>query len=189
MAAELAGVLAPGGLLLWNTPDLGPPGPFSVLFHDPNRALRQRLEILLDAAAAAVPASLREPLRRTREDLDPELRAEARRRAGRRVLPVPNRAEGVGAALEVELAGEVETRTYDMQTQDFVDALLVPSNQEEYLPEIADRGAREAVIDSLMLDEILPEMQRGPAGSALGLNVQWALGSYRETRSGAEHGA
>ena len=44
-------ITAPGGRLLWNAPDLGPPGPWAVPFHDPNRALRERWKQLLHGDA------------------------------------------------------------------------------------------------------------------------------------------
>ena len=102
---ELANVLAPGGRLLWSAPDLGPPGPNSVLLHDPNRALRERWLELLDRG---LPASgdrngapspgLKEAVRRARENLDGDALREAQDRADRRIRPRPLATE-VTAAL------------------------------------------------------------------------------------------
>jgi SAM-dependent methyltransferase len=184
LSGELESALAPGGRLLWNAPDLAPAGRYAVLFHDPNRALRRRwLELLddpdasTDGAAAAVPEPVLEPLRRAR-GAGPELRAESGARADRRVLPVPNSADAVCDAIGERLAGEVERRAYEMLRQDFVDALLVPSNLDEYLPEIDDRDARQALVGWLLPEEVLPQMERGPAGTGLGLNVQWTFGAH-----------
>jgi SAM-dependent methyltransferase len=156
---ELAGVLRPDGRLLWSAPDLGPAGPHAVLLHDPNRALRERwLELHADG-------------------LGEEARREAQERADRRIRPRPLASE-VAAALEHRFSGEIELAAYEMQAEDIVRGLLVPSNQAEFLPEIPDREARERTIRELMLDDVLPRMQAGPAGTALGLNLHWTLGAF-----------
>ena len=64
-------------------------------------------------------------------------------RAGRRILPRPHTGPEIGDALRGHFAGEVTTQTYEIADQETIDTLLVPSNQEEYLPEIEDpRAAR-----------------------------------------------
>jgi hypothetical protein len=63
-----------------------------------------------------------------------------------------------------------------MNEAEVLDALLVPSNQEEFLPEIADARLREIVIGELMGREVLPGLRASPAGSDLGHNVQWTFG-------------
>ncbi len=156
---QLAAVLKPGGRLLWSAPDLGPAGPSAVLLHDPNRALRERWLELHGA------------------DLDPEQRRVAQERADRRIRPRPLARE-VAAALEPRFAGEIGTATYEMLAEDIVDGLLVPSNQAEFLPEISDRAERETTIRELMLGDVLPRLQEGPAGTALGLNFHWTLGDF-----------
>jgi SAM-dependent methyltransferase len=158
--AQLAGVLVPGGRLLWSSPDLGPPGPYDVLLHDPNRALRARALERLES-----------------EGLDEEAMRVARERAERRILPSPL-ASDVDAALSTAFDGETESRAYEMRAEEIVRGLLVPSNQAEYLPEIDDPERREQIIRELMLDEVIPAMQEGPAGTALGLNLHWTLGAY-----------
>lgn len=180
----LADVLAPGGHLLWSAPDLGPAGPHAVLLHDPNRALRERwLELLSGASSSArgeaggTSADIEEALRLARARFDEEALREAQRRADRRILPRPLAAE-VLAALERRFSGEIELRAYEMLAEDIVRGLLVPSNQAEYLPEIPDRKLRERVIRELMLDEVIPGLQAGPAGTALGLNLHWTLGAF-----------
>jgi SAM-dependent methyltransferase len=156
---ELSSVLAPAGRLLWSAPDLGPAGPHAVLLHDPNRALRERwLELHGDG-------------------LSTEARREAQARADRRIRPRPLASEVV-AALEDRFSGEIELAAYEMQAEDIVRGLLVPSNQAEFLPEIPDRESRERAIRELMLDDVLPRMQEGPAGTALGLNLHWTLGAF-----------
>jgi SAM-dependent methyltransferase len=179
----LADVLAPSGRLLWSAPDLGPPGPYAVLLHDPNRALRERwLELLQGGEEAGASGEgelspdLREAIRRA-QDLDEEALRAAQERADRRILPRPLASEVI-AALERRLEGEAEFRTYEMLSEDVVRGLLVPSNQAEYLPEIADRSLREAVIRDLMLGDVIPALRKGPAGTALGLNLHWTLGTF-----------
>jgi SAM-dependent methyltransferase len=156
---QLASVLTPGGRLLWSAPDLGPPGPNSVLLHDPNRALRELW------------------LERARRDLDGGALREGQKRADKRIRPRPL-ATDVTAALADRFSGEIELAAYEMVNEDIVRGLLVPSNQAEFLPEIPDRERREEVIRELMLDKVLPQMQDGPAGTALGLNLHWTLGAY-----------
>jgi SAM-dependent methyltransferase len=197
--ADLARVLNPGGSLLWSSPDLGPPGPYAVLFHDPNRALRERwLELLAgEHSPGPLPPKngdgrrpftprLRDLVRRARASLDPAAAREARSRADRRILPHAHAADDVVAALDSHFSGEVEFRTYEMRCEEILDALLVPSNQGEYLPEIADRTVREEVIRELMLGEVIPAMQEQPAGTALGLNLQWTLGRFGRPPAGTK---
>ncbi len=157
---ELASVLAPGGRLLWSSPDLGPPGPGSVLLHDPNRALRERWLERLD-----------------REGFDEKARRRAQERAERRILPQPLAADVV-AALERRFAGEPELGAYEMLGEDIVRGLLVPSNQAEYLAEIEDREERERTIRELMLEEVIPTLQESGAGTSLGLNLHWTMGAF-----------
>lgn len=161
VAADLASIVAPGGVLAWSSPDLGPAGPYAALFHDPNRALRERW---LERVAA--------------EGQDPTESGQAQSRADRRILPRPNDADDVATALNRHFAGKVERRTYEILEADILDALLVPSNQSEFLPEISDPARREERIRALMLGEVLPGMRAGPAGTSLGLNVQWTLGVF-----------
>ncbi|MDQ6805706.1 MAG: hypothetical protein M3065_12225 [Actinomycetota bacterium] len=201
MAAGLAEVTVPGGCLVWSAPDIGPAGPYAVLFHDANRSLRRRWLEFLDGehAGIAFPAGdgdagrgLREATRRIRDGLNAEDRREARTRANRRVLPEANVAQAVVDALASRFAGgagepygsrsaagvrpELKLETHELLTQDVVDTLLVPANQTEYLPEIADRAVREAVIRELMLSDVLPALRAQGAGTARGLSVQWTLG-------------
>jgi SAM-dependent methyltransferase len=156
----LAGVLAPGGRLLWSSPDLGPPGPHAVLLHDPNRSLRARALERLES-----------------EGVDEESMRAARQRAERRILPSPM-ASDVDDALARHFDGEIGLRAYEMRAEEIVRGLLVPSNQAEYLPEIEDPERRKEIISELMLGDVIPAMQEGPAGTALGLNLHWTLGAH-----------
>ncbi|HMJ72532.1 MAG TPA: class I SAM-dependent methyltransferase [Solirubrobacterales bacterium] len=176
----LAETLSPAGRLLWSAPDLGPAGPYAVLLHDPNRALRERWLELLGGEGelpAGTSVELAEAVRRARTDFDEEALREAQSRADRRILPRPLAAEVV-AALERRFAGETEVRTFEMLSEDIVHGLLVPSNQAEYLPEIEDARLRESVIRELMTADVIPRLQDGPAGTGLGLNLHWTLGAF-----------
>lgn len=181
LAGDLAAVLAPGGVLVWSAPDLGPSGEWSVLFHDPNRLLRERWLGLLDASTDGETRSLP----RTREaasavaGLDAGARAAAQARAERRILPVPNLAADVDVALGSALEGRMERRTHEILAEEVLEGLLVPSNQREYLAEIDDDGEREAVVRELMTESVLPELMSGPAGTGFGLNLQWTFGTHR----------
>ena len=188
MAAGLAEVTVTGGCLAWSAPDIGPPGPFAVLFHDANRALRRRWLEFLDgegadddlfsSGAPSAPHALRDATRRIRESLNDAARRDARTRANRRVLPEPNDARAVVDALASKYGGPHELRleTHELLVKDIVDTLLVPANQAEYLPEIADPTIREAVIRELMLNDVLPALRSQGARTAGGLSVQWTLG-------------
>ncbi|MEA2198834.1 MAG: hypothetical protein QOJ25_2885, partial [Solirubrobacteraceae bacterium] len=173
--------------VVWSAPDIGPAGPFAVLFHDANRALRRRwLEFLdgdddndlfADGRSPGVRA-LRAGTRGIRDSLNDAARRDARARANRRVLPEPNVAQDVVDALASHFRGQAELRfeTHELLVQDTIDTLLVPANQSEYLPEIADRALREAVIREVMTNDVLPALRTTGAGTAGGLNVQWTLG-------------
>ena len=180
VAEGLAAVTAPGGRLLWNAPDLGVAGPYAVLFHDPNRMLRAHWKALLEGAATP-----QTPLQR-----DAIAAAVARAaggavplidddRAGRRILPRPHTGPEIGDALSASFAGEVTTQTYEIADQETIDTLLVPSNQEEYLPEIEDEKLRSGIVEELMRTVVLPALHTSPAGTALGYNVHWTFGDFR----------
>jgi SAM-dependent methyltransferase len=174
--AGLAGVMAPGGRLLWSAPDLGPAGPEAVLLHDPNRALRERWLELLSGATSSSPL-LADAAAEARSQLDEEALRAAQDRADRRIRPRPLAAEA-DAALDLHFEGESRFATYEMLSGDIVRGLLVPSNQAEFIPEIADRGRREEVIRELMETEVLPVLREGPAATGLGLNFHWTLGAH-----------
>jgi SAM-dependent methyltransferase len=185
MATGLAEVTADGGTLIWSAPDIGPAGPYAVLFHDANRALRRRWVDFLDggdllpAGAPDAPA-----LHAIRAGLDAEGRERGAKRASRRVLPDPNTAQAVVEALASAFGGASELRleTHELLAEDVVDTLLVPSNQGEYLPEIEDRALRERLIRELMVHQVLPALRAGGAGTARGLSVQWTLGTQVRRR-------
>lgn len=183
VAEGLADVTAPGGRLLWNAPDLGVAGPYAVLFHDPNRALRAHWKALLrgeiEAQTPLQRAAIAAAVARVADGSGPLLDDD---RAGRRILPRPHTGPEIGDALSGHFAGAVTTQTYEIADQETVDTLLVPSNQEEYLPEIEDPQLRSGIVEELMRTVVLPALHAGPAGTALGYNVHWTFGDFRPIR-------
>ena len=179
VAESLAGITAPGGRLLWNAPDLGVPGPYAVAFHHPNRLVRAHWKKLLLGEVQPASPVQRDAIAAAR------LRAQGGEpliddaRANKRILPTPHTGEEVGNALRGHFTGDVTTQTHEIVVRETLDTLLVPSNQGEYLPEIEDFALRSALIEELMLDEVLPGLRAGPAGTYGGYNVHWTFGDFR----------
>ena len=191
MADGLADVMAEDGVLLWNSPDLGPAPRDAALFHEPNRALRRRLLEILDdpsrlgpilnrltaderAQYADLPARLAEIGRR----LTPAARAAAQAAADRQILSVPNDAGTIADALARRFDGRIFAKSFEIRPADSIAAMLVPANQR-YLPEIDDLGLRRRVTTLLMRYEILPALCEGPAGTTYGLSLHWTFGRHR----------
>ncbi len=173
-ADGLAAAIKPGGRLLWSAPDLGPAPAETVLLHDPNRLLRERwLELL---AGEREPAAAIAPIvARARAGRDAAAAEAAQERANRRIRPRPLASEVV-EALGRDFDGATEDAAYEMLAEDIVAGLLVPSNQAEFMPEIAARADRETVIRELMTTEVIPQLRAGPAATGLGLDFHWVLG-------------
>jgi SAM-dependent methyltransferase len=172
----LADAVRPGGRLLWSAPDLGPAPRDTVLLHDPNRLLRELwLELL--AGEHEPNGAIAEIVGRARAGRDPGSARAAQERANRRIRPRPLASEVV-EALGARFDGETRTAAYEMLAEDIVAGLLVPSNQAEFMPEIADRGDREAVIRELMTTAVIPALRAGPAATGLGLDFHWVLGDH-----------
>lgn len=174
-AASIADVLRPGGLLSFSAPDLAPATRYSVLFHDPNRLLRKHWLAALDAPD---PQLLAPVLRAAVVAASQADRDAAQRRADRRILPTPQTAEAAATALAPRFEGAIERRTFELLAEESLMTALVPANQAEYLAEIADDQLRDGVIRHLMGERVLPELLDGPAGTGLGLNIEWKLGRY-----------
>jgi hypothetical protein len=174
----LGELMAPGGRLVWSTPDVGPAGPFAVLFHDPNRALRAHWKALV--AGAAEPRSQLQhdavAVARRARDGEPLIADE---RADRRILKDANRRDGLGQMLAAHFRGTIETQAHEIADRETLDTLLVPSNQGEYLPEIEVQEVREALIEELLTGDVLPPLKASPAGTALGYDVHWTFGDFR----------
>jgi hypothetical protein len=186
-AADLASAVKPGGSLTWSSPDLAPAGPSAVLFHDPNRMLRRHwLEALADPSLARPgergPAPHRpavaEAVAHVRGTLDADALSQAQRRADRHILPQPTAATAVVGALEPHFTGDLLRPRFEMPDRETLAALLVPSNQREYLPEIGDGDLRERVIKELMTQTVLPELEAYGARTADGLEIQWSIGAF-----------
>jgi SAM-dependent methyltransferase len=174
-ARSMADVLRLGGLLAFSAPDLAAAQPDSLLFHDPNRLMRR---LWLAALDDADPGHLAPVLREAVAAVPAGVRASAERRANRRIQPAPQHGDAVAAALAPYFDGAIERRTYEYLADECLMTALVPANQEEFLAEIPSRPLREAVIRHLLADRVLPELMNGPAGTVLGLNVEWKLGRF-----------
>ena len=91
------------------------------------------------------------------------------------MLPAANPADAVAGALAEHLSGSMELRAYEMLREDFADALLIPTRRSSSPRSRTARRARRS-LSALLSDEVLPELERGTAGTGLGLNVHWTLG-------------
>jgi SAM-dependent methyltransferase len=190
----LAEVLKEDGTLLWNAPDLGPPLPASDLFHEPNRRLRRlaleaiddgtRLRALLErfpSRERRLYADLPAELERVRAALTPQKRAEAERLANRQVMPTPTTAAFVEAERRRLFSGQLFFQTFEICTEESLDAILVPANQR-CLDEIEDREVRRRLTMFLMTHDVMPAMNDGPAGTSRGFNVHWTFGDWTPRR-------
>jgi SAM-dependent methyltransferase len=174
----LGALMRPGSRLLWSTPDVGPPGPWAVLFHDPNRALRAHWKALVSGHAEPRSALQRDAVAIARHQRDgaPLI---ADDRADKRILKDANTATGLGEMLSVRFRGTITEEAHEIADRETLDTLLVPSNQGEYLPEIEAVAIREALIEELLTGDVLPVLHDGAAGTALGYNVHWTFGDFR----------
>ncbi|HMJ12120.1 MAG TPA: class I SAM-dependent methyltransferase, partial [Polyangiaceae bacterium] len=183
-------VLVPGGQLIWNSPDLGPTIPHSVLFHEANRRLRRRaLELLerpelmqellerLPEDTRDLYADLPTALEKQREELTPERRAQAQVAANRQILPAATPAALIHEQLSGHFEGSIHQRTFEMRIRDSVDSISVPSNQL-YLTEVEDAYIRQKLTNLLMWHDIMPPICRGEASTGFGFNVLWTFGRY-----------
>ncbi|CCB71327.1 class I SAM-dependent methyltransferase [Streptantibioticus cattleyicolor] len=180
VAADLAGLINPGGTLLWNAPDIAPAGPEAYLFHDANRAIRH--SVLTAPVDGQLPPGVRDAVARARAARSPE----TDQRAGRRILPAPNRADTLTGIFDAHFTGNVHQQDFEILPDELLDTLLVPSNAEEYFPELPDRADREAVVRAFHA-RVVPSLRERPGGTATGLSLKWTFGKHspRETPGGA----
>lgn len=186
---DIASILAPSGLLVWNSPDIGPAGRDTVLFHHANREIRrmvldciERPERLLDTRWAmrdqrgveAVCAQLH----RLQSLLDSTRLASIRAQADRQILPSPNLLPDLlSIATPYFDTTHYHTLAFEMCSDEVIDTLLVPANQR-YLGEIPHRDLRECLIKGLMTHDVIPGIQHGPAGTRQGYAVHWTFGEF-----------
>jgi hypothetical protein len=191
MVDGLADVMAEDGILLWNSPDIGPAPRDAALFHEPNRALRRRLLEILDDPSRLGPvldrlgagerqqyADLPSRLTEIGRHLSPAARATAQAAAHRQILPLANDAGAIGDALARRFDGKIFAKHFEIRAADSLAAMLVPANQR-YLPEVDDLGLRRRLTTLLMRHEILPALCEGPAGTTYGLSLHWTFGRHR----------
>jgi hypothetical protein len=175
LADGLARVLPPAGVLIWNSPDLAPARPGSVLFHDVNRILRRAW--LTGPSLETFPPAVRDRVRRA---LD--LRSSVNdARADRRILREPNTAARWSTALAGCFAGSIHTSVVPMSDQELLDVLLVPANGREFLPEVSDPDLRSLVIQSLMGPAL--RTVRGDGDSEIDIGITWTFGRFERRQS------
>jgi SAM-dependent methyltransferase len=184
---NISSILGPSGLLIWNSPDIGPASSTSVLFHEANRRLRGLFcEFLSDPDllfttrwARAAPnevESVREYLQSVRRRLSPEELAKTAALANSQILPRPNELEDVlHAASSLFDLHRSHTASFEIRQDEVIDTLLVPSNQR-YLGEIPDRQVREEIIRGLMTHDVIPALRLSEAATLLGYSVHWTYG-------------
>ena len=184
---NLASVLTPSGLLAWNSPDIGPAGKDSILFHDANRELRRRFleylenpDQLLETrwAIIAPEEALAVKTELARLELTDEMRERLSAQANAQILPRANSLKDLItlAAPEFETS-HTHTASFEIRVEEIVDTLLVPSNQR-YLGEVADRALRESLICGLMLHDVIPDLRQGSARTLRGCSVHWTYGEF-----------
>ena len=171
VAADLARLISPGGTLLWNAPDVGPTGPGAFLFHDANRAIRQA--VLTGPVGEALPDDVRAAVSRVRAAHS----AETDKRAGRRILPTPNSAGVLAGIFDAHFLGNVHQQNFEILPDELLDTLLVPSNAEEYFPELTLRADREAVVRAYSA-LVVPRLREQDGGTATGLSLKWTFGKH-----------
>lgn len=174
-AASMAEVLRTNGMLVFSSPDLAPAPPYSVLFHDANRLLRRYWLAALDNVD---PVTLPPEVWAAVDAARPVSRADAQRRADRRILPNPPTVSSVEDALSPFFFGQTSRRADEMLAEEILMTTLVPANQAEYLAEVPDPELRAELIGHLMGERVLPELMGGAAGTANGLNIAWTTGRY-----------
>lgn len=180
VAADLARLIAPGGTLLWSAPDVGPTGPEAFLFHDANRAIRR--SVLTPPIAPTLPGTTRAAVARIHEVHS----AETEKRAGRRILPTPNHVDVLAKIFDIHFIGNVYQQNFEILPDELLDTLLVPSNAEEYFPELPDRAAREEVIRAYWA-RVVSRLRELPGGTATGLSLRWTFGKHSPREIAGEY--
>jgi len=189
---SFAEVLADDGLLLWNTPDTAPALPHSELIHSANRMLRKTIEgiidrvedfsdILADVPAREVPevAGVISRVEDLLAQLSPDVRAQARARARKQVLPVATGLAVIRQAVARCFSGKSWSKLSVMTDEELLALALLPANQR-IAGEIQPRALRERFVTLMMKYRILPRIHESPAGLPAGMNLHWTFGSYRK---------
>ncbi len=177
LGAGLAAISRPDARLLWNSPDLGPEQPYALSFHHPNRLLRKYWKDLLAGRAHPETAEQRAAVAAVGEG-GADQTSMWEERANRRILPRLNLVNQVAEALASHFKGETYNRIHEMLDSETIGTLMIPSNQEEYLPEVEDAVVRTKLIEDLMSRKVLPEIGESAAGTDDGFNVLWTFGSF-----------
>lgn len=187
---SFAAVLKSRGLLVWNTPDTAPTLPYSEVIHAANRMLRERLKRLFDGdlklssllseISEAEKADLSEVIaqfEKLAEELDPESRETARRRAEKQILPVATDVAVIRHAMDRNFTGKTWAKLSVMSDDELLALALLPANRRN-AGEIQPRELREKILTWLFKYDVLPKIHAGPAGIAGGMNLHWTFGKY-----------
>lgn len=186
---DLASILVPGGLLAWNSPDIGPPGDDAILFHDVNRDTRKKLlafiekpetirdEPWLDASTILV-SDLIKDLHHIKTSTTVEQRAAMALSANKQILTVSNNIDQLIAIARVWFdCSSVKSRNYEILPDELLDLSLVPSNRR-YYAEIAKLPYFEDLLSRLILESVIPSLRDGNARSHSGLSIHWTFGTW-----------
>jgi SAM-dependent methyltransferase len=192
VARNFSNVLRNDGELVWNSPDIGPTMYGAELFHNPNRQLRQTVLEMIDDKHTFVEffntlpdqimqhhRDLPEKLNSIRQKLTANKRRTGQERADRQILPCATNIETLEDELSVYFDGETFVRTFEIEEQDIIDTILVPSNQS-YLSEIDDTDVRSRLSALIMSYRILPHLRDSPSSTMFGFNLKWTYGKHQK---------
>jgi hypothetical protein len=71
----------------------------------------------------------------------------------------------------------VHQQNFEILPDELLDTLLVPSNAQEYFPELPERAAREDVVRAYWA-RVVPRLRELPGGTATGLSLKWTFGKH-----------
>jgi SAM-dependent methyltransferase len=177
----IAATLRPGGVFVWTSPDSAPALPGGVLFHDPNRLIRELFvtqkmhrAVLQGLApgereeAAALVAAASEPTAVS------HLQA-------RRQIPTPaTKLIEIIGCLERHFAGNVVQIGLPFTAEDMLRCATVPSNLKN-LNEIATLEDRTRLCE-LLFHEVIPLLRLNEPGRR-SIALTWAIGAFRRKDS------
>ncbi len=181
-------VLKKGGLLLWNSPDIGPALPGSELLHDPNRKLRTMVLNLLKnelehstiSKIRSIDEKLFEKINQVKKHITQEEFAEGSALAKLQILEMPTSHETITHLLSQSFNGNITLINSPMTERDSLDLISIPANHRHYLFEIKNEKTRLNIIQLLMHHFILPQFYRDKDHRQF--NLQWTLGVFKRNK-------
>jgi hypothetical protein len=182
---DFAFILKKNGLLLWNSPDIGPVLQGSVLVHDPDRMLRKMVLNLLKnelpdsiiSKISSIDEQLLNRIRHLGSHLTKEEFEEASALAKLQILEVPISHDTIANLLSLSFYGNITFTNAPMTEQDSLDLISVPSNHRHYLFEIKEEKTRLHLIQLLMRHFILPQFY--DAKPQRQFNLHWTIGEFK----------